>query len=338
MLSLPLHAGQQDPGAANTENEFLDVDLATLLTLKIDPNLASLLDSHIHRAGERMLSYRYMIMDMDVNRSGSNEVTTDEVLGSFMVAPTSMSMEMHMISTMYAPTDQLTLMMMLPYLQLSMDHVTRTTQRFTTRTSGIGDLGIAANYLLTGSGPHRFIFHGGVMLPTGSIDERGDTPAGTGQKLPYPMQLGSGTYDLVPGLAYQGVTERWSWGAEVKSVVRLGENRNHYRLGNQLILSTWLARAWTPRISNLLKLENHTWGNIQGADPELDPNIVPTADPKLRGGRHVDLHIGTEFYQPEGTLAGLRLSLDFELPLYDSLDGPQLATAWSLTGTLQWTF
>jgi hypothetical protein len=38
-----------------------------------------------------------------------------------------------------------------------------------------------------------------MRLPTGSIDEVGDTPrngSGTLERLPYTMQLGSGTYDF----------------------------------------------------------------------------------------------------------------------------------------------
>ncbi len=37
-----------------------------------------------------------------------------------------------------------------------------------------------------------------LYFPTGSIDERGATPMGPNMQLPYPMQLGSGTYDLEP--------------------------------------------------------------------------------------------------------------------------------------------
>jgi len=33
-------------------------------------------------------------------------------------------------------------------------------------------------------------------------------------RLEYPMQLGSGTFALRPGLTYLGQTERWAWVAE----------------------------------------------------------------------------------------------------------------------------
>ena len=101
LLAAPLYARSQDTLAA--DDDFLKLNLEKLLTLKIDPNMASILDSHIHRAGDWMLSYGFMTMGMP-----GSDLTTDEILDDFMVAPTSMAMEMHMVSAMYAPTDRLT--------------------------------------------------------------------------------------------------------------------------------------------------------------------------------------------------------------------------------------
>jgi hypothetical protein len=56
---------------------------------------------HVHKKGRIMLSYRYMRMEMDGNRSGSDDISTADVLNRFMVAPTNMTMEMHMFGIMY---------------------------------------------------------------------------------------------------------------------------------------------------------------------------------------------------------------------------------------------
>ena len=40
----------------------------------------------------------------------------------------------------------------------------------------------------------------------------------------------------------------------------------------------------------------------------------------------------------EGWLAGHRLTVSGGIPLYQSLDGPQLATAWRLSASWEWTF
>lgn len=331
LLAAPPHAQSQETPAAAAD--FLELDLHELLNLKIDPNMASILDSHIHRAGERMLSYRFMTMAM----SGS-DLTSDEILDDFMVAPTSMNMDMHMVSAMYALTDRLTLMLMLPYRNLSMDHITRMGQTFSVRSSGMSDVGLMANFLVREAGPHRITLHGGLTLPTGSIDMTGDTPAGVNQKLPYPMQLGSGTYDLHPGLMYQGVTERWAWGAQLQSMLRLGKNSNDYRLGNRLEMSGWIGYAWTPAISNILHLHGYHAGDIHGADADLNPNMVPTADPRRSGGRSLKLRLVTEYLKTDGMFGGMRMSLAFTLPVYESRDSTQLENDWSLGGAIQWTF
>lgn len=55
-----------------------------------------------------------MFMEMDNNRRGGQRVSDSTVLSDFITALIHMSMEMHMIDAMYAPTDRLTLMTMVP--------------------------------------------------------------------------------------------------------------------------------------------------------------------------------------------------------------------------------
>ena len=95
---------------------------------------------HTHGKGEVMVSYRYMLMDMDGNRDGTDSLSNAEVLQDFPVTPTNMTMEMHMLGIMYAPSDNLTLMTMIPYVFNNMDHVTRMGVEFTTESDGFGDI------------------------------------------------------------------------------------------------------------------------------------------------------------------------------------------------------
>ena len=72
-----------------------------------------------------MLSYRYMHMDMAGSRDGTDGLSVAEIVSptghNFRVTPTAMPMRMHMIGAMYAPTDELTLMAMLPVVDTYMD-------------------------------------------------------------------------------------------------------------------------------------------------------------------------------------------------------------------------
>lgn len=293
---------------------------------------------HTHSAGEWMFSYRYRFMDMDGNREGTDNLSDAEVLQQFPVTPVRMTMQMHALGVMYAPTNDLTLMAMVPYVFKEMDHVTRRGVRFTTNSEGFGDIKLTALYKVLDQSQQRLHLNIGMSFPTGSIEERDNTPAGDDQILPYPMQIGSGTFDLLPGITYLGQSNNWSWGSQAIATLRLGENSNDYRLGNQLMLTGWTAYNWTDWLSTSIRLNGQTWGNIDGSDSRLNPMMIPTADPDRRGGTQLNLGFGVNLYAPSGNLQGSRLAIEFELPLYRSLDGPQLETDWRLTAGLQAVF
>lgn len=300
---------------------------------------------HNHKKGEIMLSYRYSHMRMDGNRDGTDRVSADEVLEDFMVTPLDMTMEMHMLGAMYGFSDELTLMGMVPYVRKSMDHRTRMGVEFETETEGLGDIKLSGIYTLHKSGlnegynrdQQQLLLNLGISLPTGDIDERDDTPAGN-QRLPYPMQLGSGTFDPLIGLTYWNKIDRWSWGVQAGAVLRFGKNDEGYRLGNEYYATPWIARNLADYASVSFRLDGKTWGNIKGEDDELNPMMVPTARTDLRGGERIDALIGLNLYKPGGTLAGNRLAVEFGLPVYQNLDGPQLETDYRLTLGWQNTF
>ncbi len=292
---------------------------------------------HMHNKGEWMLSYRFMFMDMDGNRDGTDGLSTGEVLAQFPVAPTEMTTMMHMFGVMWAPLQQITLMAMLPLVQKSMDHTTRMGVDFTTDTFGVGDFKFGGMVRLWENETHHFHFNAGMSFPTGSVTETDDTPAGNAQ-LPYPMQLGSGTYDFLPGVTYTGRIESWSWGAQANGVIRVGRNSEDYRLGDGYQLTGWGARAITDWVSASLRLDWRDWGNITGADSSLNPRMVPTADPDLRAGRRLDIGVGLNFLVPKGVLAGNRFAVEAMFPTYQSLDGPQLEQDWMITAGWQYAF
>lgn len=293
---------------------------------------------HTHRDGEWMTSYRYMTMNMEGNRRGDDAVSTGDILSDFMVAPLEMQMEMHMLGVMYAPSDQLTLMLMVPYVRKQMDHRTRMGVNFETRTDGIGDVRFSGLFELYESEGHRVHLNAGVGLPTGSIRERGDTPAVRDGKLPYPMQLGSGTLDLLPGITYTGQSEHFSWGTQAGATFRTGTNAENYRLGHGADATGWAAVKLYDWLSFSGRFAGSVWGDINGFDPDLNPGMVPTADPRRRGGARLDAGVGLNIYAPEGKLEGMRLAVEALWPVYQDLEGPQLETDWTLTVGAQASF
>ena len=315
-----------------------DLSLEELMATDVVP--INVLGTHTHLAGEWMIGYKFMFMRMDGNRDGPDRRTASEVLQDFPVTPTDMNMAMHMIEVMYAPSNDLTLMAMFPFLQLSMDHLTRTGVQFTTESQGIGDVSLSALYTVYGDieTGHRLVVIPGLSCPTGSIGEKDRTPAGPDQQLPYPMQLGSGTFGLLPGFAYLGESENWSWLARATGTIQLGKNSNDYSLGDRLLLTSRISRKLTNTSSLSARIAGLIWGNIDGADPQLNPVIVPTADPNRRGGERIDILFGVNVYVPKGSLKGNRLALEVGFPLYQALNGPQLETDWRVTAGWSWPF
>ena len=289
---------------------------------------------HMHSKGEFMLSYRFMSMPMTANRTGADKVTTQDVLKNFMVSPTNMPMAMHMAGLMYAPSDRVTTMVMGNWHSYSMDHETRMGGKFTTTSSGLGDTRLGALVGLKQSGSTRTHLNLAVSIPTGSIEQMDVTPMSGGNplQLPYPMQLGSGTWDLLPGITFLGMTERTSWGMQALGNFRLGENSRGYARGTSMEGTVWYAVKPHDRISLSVRLCAKTWGDYSGHDEAfMNPMVVPTVREDLRGGRRIDLPLGLNFQFPAGVLGGHRLAVEWSLPIYQSLNGPQLQTDWILT-------
>ncbi len=274
--------------------------------------------------GVFMASLQYMHMRMDGNRDGTDDVSTAEVLAQFPVAPLSMDVDMLMAGAMYGITDDISVMAMIPYVWKSMDHVNRMGTKFTTESEGFGDVRVFGGYDVYKTERHTVKLAAGLSVPTGSTDERDDTPAGANQVLPYPMQIGSGTFDLLPGIMYSGRTDDWSWGGQFGAIVRLGENDEDYTLGNAYTASIWGARRWTDWLSSSLRVTGDVVENIDGADPRLNPLSAPTADPDRRAGNFISIAPGLNFLVPSGDLQGTRLSIEGVIPVIQDLDGPQL--------------
>ena len=325
-------------GAQSADQNIVDMGLDDLLTL--DVVVINVLGPHTHLAGEWMFGYHYMPMRMSGNKIGSLTVEPETVLTDFMVSPTRMEMTTHMFEVMYAPSNELTLMVMLPYHARSMDHITRASSVFSTESGGIGDMVLEGLLTVAGDvvdGNHRFLVTGRVVLPTGSISETDDTPAGPAQPLPYPMQVSTGTLGFAPGLVYLGESESVAWTIRMRPTFQVGRNSRGYAIGDRMEAYAWGAWAVRDWFSPTLEVGFNHWGNVSGADPDLNPAMVPTANPSLRGGTRLDLSPGVTFYASRGRLAGHRISAQLTLPLVESLEGPQLSTAWMLTVGWSWT-
>jgi len=156
------------------------------------------------------------------------------------------------------------------------------------------------------------------------------------------MQLGSGTFDFKPGATIRGdiapiFGAPLTWGLQAAGVVRAGTNDNDYTLGDQFRGDGWLSLLLHDSLSLSGRFGWQRIGNIDGADPLLNPTVVPTADPNLRGSQKVFFGICANTLMSFDGLS-LRLLAEVIFPVEQDLDGPQLKSDISVVTALQATF
>lgn len=299
---------------------------------------------HMHKAGEWMFSYRYMSMSMEGNLQDDNRVSPETIVSSGLplrVVPIDMTTDMHMFGAMYAPNDKLTLMLMLNYLEKEMDHLTfagmmGTTELnvFTTKTSGVGDTKIGTLYSLYSNDNTNIHLNLGLSIPTGKINYTDQilTPMNTtpSPRLPYPMQLGSGTYDIQPGITYAGTRDAWDWGSQVKMTIRLDENDEGYSLGDQTQVTSWGGYRFTHWLTGSLRLTYTHADKINGKDGAINLP-VQTSNPDNFGGERIDLGFGITLIGTEGAQKGHRLALEYETTIDQDVNGIQMEMQDMLT-------
>ena len=325
---------------------------------------------HLHNKGEWMLSYRFMNMHMEGMRSGTDDVSAAEVsntrnplagetmrMGSnlnatippfYRISPVEMEMRMHMFGVMYGISDSITLMTMLSYVENEMTLATfgggmpaamngggPEIGQFTGKTSGIGDTRVSALIKLIDQQNTKLHYSLGLSLPTGSITESGSVLAPNGNmvsidRLAYPMQLGSGSYDFLPGITYNGINGELAWGAQLSGTLRLADNDENYRLGNIIEGTTWLAKQWMPSFSSSIRLLAKSEGSIKGRDSVITGGM-PLFVAENSGRDEIDLLLGINLLSQQGILEGNRLALEIGAPIYENVDGLQMSKDWTVT-------
>lgn len=292
---------------------------------------------HTHSGNEWMLTYRYMRMEMHGNRSGTERVTSNEIFNQgFTVAPETMVTQMHMLSGMYGINDDVTIMGMLPYVFKDMDSIRSNGQTFSTESDGLGDIEVAGLWKAFERESDAITLELGVSLPTGDTDKRDDTPIANNMKLPYPMQIGSGTYDFKPAINWVAQHNEYTVGAKTAAILRTGENDDDYRLGNVYSLQGWVKRPMNEAVTISTMLEAKRWQNIHGQDTAINASTSPNNDPDRQAGSRLDFGVGVD-WTPD-FLNGAEAGMSVNVPLWQNLKGPQMEKHWGMMLTVRKTF
>jgi hypothetical protein len=318
---------------------------------------AGVMFDHMHDAGEFMVGYRYAREEAGPGtRRGSHNATDAEIAtgcgnSACSMAVADMRMDMHMLDLMWAPTDRFTLMVMPMWMSHEMDMRALDLPPSESEdeegehdghgghagphshgTEGWGDTVFGA--LVRVAETPNGAAHLGLMVsaPTGAVDEMN----ADGTFTHYHMQLGSGTWDLVPSLTATGRAGRWSWGGQASGVVRLeDENDSGYRLGDAFEITGWGAVELTDWVSASLRLEHRKQGQIEGHYNGPHNHSSPVDVQPNYGGEFADVGLGLNLLVPRGPLAGHRLAVEWLEPVKDQPNGFQaeregaLQVGWS---------
>ena len=316
-----------------------------------DLSPAGIMLGHEHPKGGWKISYRYMSMYSKGNATSTNaegdpiatkSVDDNYMFNYYLMSPQNMRMDMHMVMAMYGITNRLSVMAMFNYNIMTMNmnmlpgtmhmHMDGGTMVMTaddnssmrSHSSGFGDTKLYAVYSLVNKKIHHVILSTGLNLPTGSIRVKGasDDMMYANSRLPYMMQMGSGSVDFMPGVTYLLKANKFSFSTQVTTILRTN-NSLGYRLGNEYSLNIWGAYQWFPWISTSVRMEGNSVGIIVGKDASLY-NVEPAADPMSYGGENINGYIGLNFYLNKGFLKNNKLSVEYGMPLYEKFNGIQL--------------
>ena len=295
---------------------------------------------HTHKQGEIMFSYRYMPMGMDGYQSGSSSSNYTEARkkplgGHYMTVPEEMTMNMHMIGAMVAPSDDLTIMIMGSYIDNEMKvkkHMNG--KKKTLESSGLGDTKLVALKNLAHNDNAKLHLSLGFSIPTGSISKK-DVMFGTKEEtLGYNMQLGSGTYDLLPGFTYVFSEDNYSYGAQISSVLRIGENSKEYALGNIYKTNVWFAVPLNNKQTSFsISSELKSQGKISGHHKDIKNIMSFAQDRDSSGGKKIDFSLGVNHKFDK-----IRASIEYTIPTYNDVNGVQLDSENSLMFGLQYAY
>ena len=278
----------------------------------------------------------------------SNVVSGRTPVGAHLLrmVPTSFEFFSQSASIAYGLTPNITLVAATSFLEKNVNMLTfKGLAGFTPlgtstgHTEGFGDTMVAGVWRVYQDGMNQVNVNLGLSLPTGGTTNvqtlllpNGTAPSNIAF---YGMQEGSGTVDALPGVAYSGVLNAWSWGASYRARLALGDNTQGWRYGEYQEVNAWGGYTWTPGLETTLRINASTQTAIHGLDP-LIKGYAQGANPYFYGGEHVDVFGGANISGRFFGVPAATLAIEAGLPLYQNLNGPQAARDWQIGMALRY--
>lgn len=311
-----------------------DMPAAGKLVLSINPVIGNL--SGI-KMGTRTVSNEYIVTTVPFFLNPTQPVR---------IVPQNIAFRAQIVGLAYGVTKDFAMVLTAGTLQKSLEALVfqgargiRPLARNTPGIEGLADFTLSGIYRVYQDEVNRVQVSLGFSFPTGTNTGTFNDfilPNGTIQNIRgfYGMQLGSGTFDIMPGVVYAGYLGPWSWGVSYRGRFPLGPNPQGYLWGDLHEVNGWGGYTWIPGLTTTFRASASMQGPIRGFDPEIRGPAVP-ANPAFYGGQRVELFGG-------GTISGkfigyesVTLAVEAGLPVYQNLNGPQIIKNWQASMSLR---
>lgn len=336
-------------------------------TIRVEHQLltpsAATINDHIHDGGEVMLGLRFTReRSSGLNQRGTGAISDADILAAgFTARVASMEMDMLMLDVMFAPTDNLTLMVMPHYMWHRMEMVGIDPANTGTsgaghggstsgghshagvpfgevhghETQGFGDTLVSASYKLANGPGLRAHATLGVWVPTGAVDRRN----ADGTFVHYGMQSGSGTWDIEPALTISGQADGFGWGGQASYRWRSEvANSSGFAFGDVFRSTAWFSHRLTADLGVTARAEFASEGTITGHYNGPHNHAAPPDRQANYGGDVLEAGLGLNWRLPTGGKHRPQLGAEVLAPLYQDLNGIQPPRDWRLAISLAQTF
>lgn len=313
----------------------VDMPAAGKLVLSITPNFANLSGIKI---GTRTVSNEYIVTTVPFFLNPRQTVR---------IIPQNIAVATQVVGLSYGVTKDLAMVLTAGMVEKNLNALTfRGTAgilplgRSLPGTTSLADFTLSGVYRIYQDDIHRIQLTLGFSFPTGNSRATFSDfllPDGIRRNIRafYGMQPGSGTFDILPGVAYAGYLGPWSWGLAYRARLPLGPNPQGYLWGDLHEFNGWAGYTWTPGLTTTFRVNGSTQGVIRGFDPEIRGPAVP-ANPNFYGGQRVELFGGATISGKFIGYENTTLAVEAGLPVYQNLNGPQIMKNWQAGMSLRW--
>lgn len=304
---------------------------------------AGVMYEHLHKKGEWMAGYNVQRLQQNGGYySGAHQATANE-MGPYGMLSNKHEMYMHMLHLMYAPTDNLTLMLMPMYMSMDMtmggnpqqsdsgdadDHGSHGSSP-AHGVKGWGDTILSASYRAYDQGKHQVITTLGISAPTGDYKKYGSD----GNPVHYGMQIGAGVWQAIPTVSYIYTENQVKAGLQLSTRQPIFDKVNDlgYYPGDQRSATAWLSYLWHPNFSTSARIQYSNTDTIQGHYKSSHNHSAPADIQGNYGGEQTFAGLGVNAFMP--IAGGVRTGIEYLTPIHENLNGVQQRTGniWNLS-------